>query len=475
MKNFISAFKDGEKISWPLVAIFLIVNAIVLYNAIFHNPAVQYDSTGHLMNIRVIAMGRLPTPTESGEYFSAPLAYLLPAGLISAAGLPLLQALKVAQLVDFLLSLILTFTLLKIADTLFPGRIAARLISLGMLALLPVYYRTFAYVRGEPFVACLTLVAVYLSIQIFARRRADWPRVITLGVILGIDILARQWAFFFFPALLAFVLLCAWAGETQFKAALVRVVAIILLAALLGGWFYVSLYQNYGTLTAFNRKPGEQNLGNQPVSFYTGLGLNNLFSKPVRPLLNNRLLPILYSDTWGDYWGYFLVYVIDSRSGSQVAGSNFENAISGHPPAWISTNYDSFGTYLGSVNAIAVVPSLIFLAGLLYGIWELLRYLRPEGKRPPLDGSALLTLTAIFALAGYFWFLVTYPSASSGSATVKATYIIQVYPVLALLVANLFEKLAFLRARQKWLWLLGLAFLYDFSAFITHFNVQPWK
>ena len=30
-----------------------------------------------------------------------------------------------------------------------------------------------------------------------------------------------------------------------------------------------------------------------------------LFTKPIRPFLDNQFLTILYSDLWGDYWGYF--------------------------------------------------------------------------------------------------------------------------------------------------------------------------
>ena len=31
-----------------------------------------------------------------------------------------------------------------------------------------------------------------------------------------------------------------------------------------------------------------------------------LFSKPIRPNLDNQFFSIIYSDLWGDYWGYFI-------------------------------------------------------------------------------------------------------------------------------------------------------------------------
>ena len=30
-----------------------------------------------------------------------------------------------------------------------------------------------------------------------------------------------------------------------------------------------------------------------------------LFYKPIRPYLDNQFITTLYSDLWGDYWGYF--------------------------------------------------------------------------------------------------------------------------------------------------------------------------
>jgi hypothetical protein len=255
---------------------------------------------------------------------------------------------------------------------------------------------------------------------------------------------------------------------------MVRLGLASLLALLVGGWFYASLYQRYGTLTAFNHAPGGQLHASQPLSFYTGLGLSSLFSKPVRPELKNRLFPILYSDVWGDYWGYFLIYVIDGRTGNQVAGANFENAVLGPPHAWLLSDYDSFGPYLGEVNLVSILPSLVLVAGIVYGLGELIKSIRPPAGVQSVEASWLLSLSLVFALAGYFWFLIGYSTFNSGGDTIKASYILQAYPVCALLVANLFEKVSFLRAKEKWLWVLGLVFLNNLPALLTHFFLPPW-
>ena len=395
--------------------------------------------------------------------------------ILHFSSLPILKIAKIAQLINILLSLVLTFALLKISDELFPARVWARLISLGSLGLLPVYYRTFAYPRGEPYVALLSMLAAWQAMRLFGRQTGTWLAAILLGLTLGLDILARQWAFFFFPALFIYGALYIWAERPRLRQILAQLALVGLVAALVGGWFYLSLYQRFGTMTAFNRTAGDQFLGNQEAGFYTGTGNGYLFTKPVRPLMSNQLLPILYADAWGDYWGYFLIEGVDSRTGRFVEGIFFENAMLSPSHGGLITNYDTFGAYLGQVNLVAVLPSLIFVAGLLFGIWEVLLCLRPPGGPRPIEASTLLTLALVFTLGGYFWFLVTYPSQAGGGTTIKATYILQVFPLFALLAANLFEKVPLLRSKQKWLWGLVPVFLYNFPALITHFYVWPWK
>jgi len=79
------------------------------------------------------------------------------------------------------------------------------------------------------------------------------------------------------------------------------------LGFLISGWFYIGLFLEYGSFTTFNQSPTKFKLSNQPIEFY--LPFTNeahmVFTKPIRPYFRNQFLPILYSDLWGDYWGYF--------------------------------------------------------------------------------------------------------------------------------------------------------------------------
>jgi hypothetical protein len=103
-----------------------------LANALRHPPEVGYDGLSHLAYAAILAQGRLPTPVESHESFSPPLAYVAPA-LAHAAGLSLQASGKVAQLANVALSLALCLALLRLCDLLRPGDAALKLCALGLL------------------------------------------------------------------------------------------------------------------------------------------------------------------------------------------------------------------------------------------------------------------------------------------------------------------------------------------------------
>ena len=79
------------------------------------------------------------------------------------------------------------------------------------------------------------------------------------------------------------------------------------IGALFSSWFYINLFIKYGTFTPFNLKSPGFSFSNQKLAFYIPNyeHLKYLFTKPIRPHLDNQFFSILYSDLWGDYWRYF--------------------------------------------------------------------------------------------------------------------------------------------------------------------------
>lgn len=49
-----------------IIVLLALINGIVLYNAIFHDPNVGYDAPAHIKNIKVISEFRFP---EKGDTY----------------------------------------------------------------------------------------------------------------------------------------------------------------------------------------------------------------------------------------------------------------------------------------------------------------------------------------------------------------------------------------------------------------------
>src|SRR5262245_53115878 len=138
-----SPFLRAGRVNVPLVGLYAAVNGLVLLNALLHDPRVAYDAGAHVRYVLALSALRFPTVADTHEYFNPPLSYLAPA-LVHALGMPLWATVKVAQLQNVAASLGLTYYLLRLCDAVRPGNASLKLLSLGLLGMLPVYYRSFA-------------------------------------------------------------------------------------------------------------------------------------------------------------------------------------------------------------------------------------------------------------------------------------------------------------------------------------------
>jgi len=471
--TLVEPFRSGDGFDIGLVIVFLLINSIVCVNAFFHDPGIGYDAGGHLRYIQTLSELRLVTPPDSREFFSPPLPYAIPALLMTFTGIKLFWAAKLAQCLNVLLSLGLTFYLIK-ACRLISSKSALKLGALVFLGILPVYYKTFAFVRGEPYVAFFTVMILYYTLLVYKRRGFSTVDSTILAVLMGLCALSRQWGFLFFPAVfLLFVF--QWICYPRWRSSIIRTICLCLVfITVISGWFYMSLHSRYGSFTAFNRQPAAQfSFGNQPLEFYLGLSPELLFNKPVRPNFPNQFLPIFYSELWGDYWGYFTVYGRDIRTSEFLDGYSLNRILSnGSCPSWLDTNYETIGDYLGRVNLVSIFPSALALISLVMVVISILQRrcnnLLIAGRR---EVYAFLLLAIGTIISGYIWFLVLYPSPGKGD-TIKATYVLQVFPLIAIMVGTFLEQVK--RRSQLFFRLIlgGLCFClaHNIFAVFTHFS-----
>jgi len=395
-----------------LLFVFLIVNGLVLFNAIFHDPTIQYDGGEHLTYVNALAGRQLPSANITYEFFS--------------------------------------------------------LIALMCLGALPVYYKTMAFVRGEPYVAFLTLAAIAATTRALTLGRRSLADAIVPGSLWGLLVLARQWGALSATGLVLAVWLTALRDWDRQKIAIGLIGSLV--ALLVGGWFYGWLWVSQGSPIAFSRSPTTPwTLRNQPADFYTGTGNGRLFTDPIRSSFPNQLIPIFYTETWGDYWGYFLIYGRDPSSGTYVAGSDLEHAAA-KTPLSIETNRFTLNKYLGRVNLLGLLPTALALIAFAAAAVRLPAFLSRGAPTTPSEIIPVMAVLVIVVSAlGYLWFLVRYPNLGKGD-TIKATYMLHVFAPLALLTADFVRRIRVTLTACFIAW--GLLMMHNSFAVTTHFYVS---
>ncbi len=455
---------------WPLLLLFVAINLLVAINAVWHHPKIGYDVVHNLTYIQVLSH-RVPHPTDTPEFYSPPLPFFLPAlfDRVCTANDPgPLERFdnfytswacrttdgKFAQALNVLLSIGTTLLLLVISQWIRPDNRYYKLSVLLLLANLTVYYKTFAQVRGEPYVVFFATLSVFLIMRLIKTSIFNWKLVILTGISLGCLILSRQWGFFIFPAMGILLVVVYLRNHVGFTILAKELIVSGTIGLVVGGFFYFHLYIDNGSVSAFTiEHPTYPSLGKAySLLRRTHLGNFELFREPVRPAFTGAVLPIMYSEIWGDYWGYF-TYI---KPNSSYGDNGYANA-------------DTFVAYLGRVNLVSVPTTLLLLTGIVAAIVEVLRF--PRSANLEREYAVFVSLVVIAMLLGFSWFVYSYVLAST--KVLKATYVLQGLVLLVIPASGAIEAI-----RAKWhvaylliIAILVGAFLHNIPAMITRYNV----
>jgi hypothetical protein len=414
--RWLAPFRFDGRIHAPLLAAFVALNTIVAINAVIHNSQVGYDAHHHLAYVRALADGHLPSPEESLEFYSAPLPYALPAP-VAAIGVTRVGILnKVAQLANIGASLVLTWCVVSLCRRIRPPDPALAMWALLLLGTLPVFYRTMAFIRGEPLCAALAMAACLSLVS----HEADAPPrdYAVTGALFGMALLAKQWAVLVVAAGVAWLLWRTIVVAAGWRPLIARLTVIGVLAMVTGGWFYGYLAALYGTPFAFTQDPPPVAI-NRPAAFYA-VDLWRVAANPVRSADSDTAQtfgPVFYADTWGDYWCYFLVSW-DNVGMAVISPASHMNAL---PMADTSSVLEP---YLHTLMLAGVLPTLIMLAG----AWSGLRAVVSRQRDPGHAALVMCTLAAAFSIGGYLALLTWFPDLD-----VKASYMLQFFPFAAIL------------------------------------------
>ncbi len=446
MKNYNLNFSNSIFVLMSISTFF-----ILIYNILHYAPILGYDAEAHFSYVDYLSRYlpeeiKLPSQDETREFFNPPIGYLFPSfaqlvcrNIIESNNLladcqPVYgKATQVFQTILYVITICINLFTLKLVTK---SKNIFNVEYLILISLLAVNYRTISMIRGETYILFF-LSLFLLVIQKAENRNYDLSlkQIIYSGVIIACIALSRQWGFLLFVPLI--VLLIYKNTKLNYFKFWSKSASI---GALLSSWFYVGLYQNYGSFTAFNMESKGFSLNNQNLSFYIPnfSQLEFLFTKPIRPNLNNQFISILYSDLWGDYWGYF------------TFTSRFLND---------GRNQLNIGDYLARVNIVSIITTFIiiifcFLAYKKYKSNFIIQY---------------VNLAWIVSLVGYLLFTISYPNTTGD--TIKSTYIIQAFHLMVFLASIYFYDLKRVNKKMYTGIIIALIVIYihNFQSYLSHF------
>ena len=437
--------------------IFLLISLsslyILIYNIFHFNPILGYDAEAHFNYVDYLSRYlpyelRLPGSDETREFFNPPLGYLIPSiaqvfcrNIITSSDLLLNCQPIYGKVTQIFQSFLYIFTILINLYTLKLFNKSQSIFNISYLilvSLLAVNYRTISMIRGEPY------ILFFLSLFILLIYKADnsdydfnFKLIFFTGIVIGSIALSRQWGFLLFIPLI--VLLIYKNSKRNY---LIFWSASSLIGVLLSSWFYIGLYKNYGSFTAFNMESKGFSFSNQNLSFYIPdmSQLEYLFTKPIRPNLNNQFISIIYSDLWGDYWGYF------------TFTSRFLND---------GRNQLNIGDYLARVNIVSIITTLIIIC------FCYLTYKKYKSNFI----IQYINLAWIISFTGYLIFTIAFPN-STGD-TIKSTYIIQAFHLMVFLASIYFYDLKRLNKKiyNGILIILVVIYIHNFQSYLSHFPI----
>tara|TARA_X000000368_G_scaffold175445_1_gene138351 strand:- start:4212 stop:5561 length:1350 start_codon:yes stop_codon:yes gene_type:complete len=342
-----------NNLTWLLVTISI---TIFFLNIFSYDPKNGYDGDAHYEYIKFITMFlpdnfNLPGIEDTYEFFSPPMAYIFPS-LIGVLCRNIINSSdyvnecyiyqdNFTQFFQLLMFIALIFIYVKISNKLFPKDSRFRNTVLILLICLTPNYKAFLMFRGEPYVTVLIAIMVYFLIQLYQEEyELNFVNSLFFGVLIGLIALSRQWGFLFFPSVVFFTIIVR--KKLPFKKLFTFFTFSSIIGFLISGWFYLGLYNQYGSFAKFNLEPNIFSVSGLIELMHINVNIDDLFSNPTRESSLRGLFPVFYADLWGDYNMYF------SYLDYKFNGKNLK-----------------FENYLGRVNFISIYPSVLILFGLV--------------------------------------------------------------------------------------------------------------
>jgi hypothetical protein len=276
--------------------------AIAGWNAFSYPWVFGFDAAEHSEYVRALAeRGELPT---GGASYTPPGFYVLAAGTTELGdALGLEQPERGVQLLNAALGVGTALLLVVLARLLFPGRPVVRWTALAFFVCCPIVLRTVAMFHPQPLALFLSTLALTLTVRMIVRRDYGLWAWVSLAAALGALQLVRSVGLWTVAVVLLTLVVTAAAEPSQRRAIRNGLAIYATGALLLALPWYVHLQYTTGSAVLGRSATSTPLSERWPAAFYVSPGLPDVISEPHRGALPPRFLPILYADTWGDYFG----------------------------------------------------------------------------------------------------------------------------------------------------------------------------
>lgn len=383
-------------------ALLAVVAFVLAWNVAVYPWERSYDANASTLYVQTLREEhRLPDEGDTPVWHNPPLFYAVAGVLQAGADAVGADPYKAVQLLSALAVGASVLLVLLLARELFPADPLVRAAAVAAAAGTPVLLRAGALYHPEALATALTTGGLYVLVRALARGRPTAAAGLAAGVLLGLANLTRTWALAALgAALLALLADAAWrrrGGALRMAAALALSAGVLLVP-----WLAYKAAA-HGSPLAYSRPVPSQWLSSgRPASFWLDPALDDVFTRPYAPHYSNRLVPVVYSDWWGDYWrSWEIPRPLLNR------------------PAELPDRYER---PLVFQSVAGLLPTAAFLAGfiaLCAAAWRR----RDAALLAPLLSAGLLA-------ASFVGFLVRYPKVDGDN--MKALYVLNAAPVVAL-------------------------------------------
>jgi hypothetical protein len=283
-------------------ALLSLLGIVAVWNAFSYPPIGGFDAAEHITYARdLVERGEL---AEGGASYTPPGFYVLAGGAIKLGeALGMDEPERVAQLLNAAFALGGGLLVLALSRLLFPGRPVVRWAALAFFVCCPVVLKTVAMFHPQPFAMFLSLLAFWITARMIVRRDYRARLWIALALSLGAAQLVRSVSVWTVGVVL-FTLVAAGVAQPEQRRRIRNALAISAVGAVLVPLPWYIHLQTSTSSAVLGRGIAVASFENfWPAAFYVSPGLPDVITHPHREALEPLFFPILYAETWGDYFG----------------------------------------------------------------------------------------------------------------------------------------------------------------------------